>query len=143
MLLAWTAFLSNDGEVQLRIESALARDPDLLDPILLGISEHSEQHDRSAVGGPPDIDVHIETVPAWFPRSAVVAEIRRRYPDLQPTQMTPNLRRARTGALAVSPPTSCTSSPTPPDGNAAQSMPDRHRTVSRTVYDGPLPASTR
>lgn len=91
-LLGWTASVTSDDEVRDRVTAAITEQPDLLEPILLGISQQSEQRDREDWSRLLGIDIHIEDVPAWFPTSVVAAEIRRRYPDLQAAD-----RRSTTG----------------------------------------------
>lgn len=81
-LLAWTASLSTDQEVRADIEAALNDHPELLEPIISGVSQLSEQRDIEDFARVLGIDVHIEDLPDWFPRSVVVAEIRRQFPDL-------------------------------------------------------------
>ncbi|TDC10864.1 hypothetical protein E1267_02595 [Nonomuraea longispora] len=81
-LLGWTASISTAHEVRERIAMSLSGRPELLESILLGISQQSEQRDRNDWSRLLGIDVHVEDLPAWFPTSVVVAEIRRQYPDL-------------------------------------------------------------
>ena len=76
-IFAWTASVSTDDEVHERIAEALASQPALLEPIIIGVSAQSEQYD---LDGGVSVDVHIKELPPWFPVSAVAAEIRRRYP---------------------------------------------------------------
>jgi hypothetical protein len=82
-LLGWTASVTSDDEVRERVAAALTGHPDLLEPILLGVSQQTEQRDRNDWSRLLGIDIHLEEVPAWFPTSIVAAEIRRQYPDLQ------------------------------------------------------------
>lgn len=82
-LLGWTASISTDSEVRERIATAVTEQPELLEMILVGISQQSEEHDRNDWSQLLGIDVHIENLPAWFPTAVVAAEIRRRYPDLE------------------------------------------------------------
>jgi hypothetical protein len=83
-LLGWTASISTETAVRDHLAAVLTEQPDLLDVILLGMSQQSEQrsrHDWSRVLG---VDSHIEDLPAWFPTTSVAAEIRRQHPDLHP-----------------------------------------------------------
>jgi pterin-4a-carbinolamine dehydratase len=89
-LLGWTASLGTDAEVRERIAAAITAQPQLLEPILLGISQQSEQRDRHDWSRLLGIDVHIEELPTWFPTTEVAAEIRRQYPDLQPVNLHDN-----------------------------------------------------
>jgi hypothetical protein len=82
-LLAWAASVSTDAEVRESIAAALAREPNLLDLILIGVSQQSEQYDSGDWSRLLGINVYIEDLPAWFPTSAVAIEVRRQYPDLQ------------------------------------------------------------
>lgn len=82
-LLGWTASISTADEVRDRIAAAATARPELLEPVLLGISEYSERRHRDDWSTLLGIDSHIETLPAWFPTSIVAAQIRRRYPDLK------------------------------------------------------------
>ena len=59
------------------------RKPDLLELILIGISQQSERYDWNDWNRLLGIDIHIRDLPDWFPTPAVVAEIRRQYPALQ------------------------------------------------------------
>ncbi|WP_203717054.1 hypothetical protein [Asanoa siamensis] len=83
-LLSGTASISTDDEVRDRLASAITRRPELLDAILLGVSEQSEQHDHHDFSRVVGINVHIKRPPRWFPAAVVAAEIRRRHPELQP-----------------------------------------------------------
>lgn len=82
-LLGWTASVTSDDKVRDHVTAAITEQSDLLEPILLGISQQTEQRDREDWSRLLGIDIHIEDVPAWFPTSVVAAEIRRQYPDLQ------------------------------------------------------------
>jgi hypothetical protein len=86
-LLGWTASLGADDEVRERIAAAIAAEPQLLEPILLGISQQSEQRDREDWSRLLGIDVHIENLPTWFPVSEVAAEVRRQHPNLEPAEL--------------------------------------------------------
>jgi hypothetical protein len=83
-LLGWTASISTEAEVRARIAATIEAEPQLLEPLLLGISEQSEQRDNQDWSRLLRIDVHIENPPAWFPTAEVAAEIRCQHPDLQP-----------------------------------------------------------
>lgn len=61
----------------------MAGQPELLELILVGISQQAEQYDRDDWSRLVRINVYIEELPAWFPVSVAAAEIRRQYPDLQ------------------------------------------------------------
>lgn len=82
-LLGWTASVTSDNEVRDRVAAAITDQPDLLEPILLGVSLQAEQRDRDDWSRLLGIEIHIEEAPAWFPTSIFAAEIRRQYPDLQ------------------------------------------------------------
>lgn len=82
-LLGWTASVTTNDEVRDRVASAITEQPDLLEPILLGVSQQAEQYDLNDWSRRLGIEIHIENAPVWFPASVVAAEIRRQYPDLQ------------------------------------------------------------
>jgi hypothetical protein len=82
-LLEWTASVTSDDEVRDRVAAAITDQPDLLEPILLGVSQQAEQRDRNDWSRLLGIDIHIEDAPTWFPTAIITAEIRRQYPDLQ------------------------------------------------------------
>jgi pterin-4a-carbinolamine dehydratase len=82
-LLGWTASVTTDEEVRARIGAVITSQPDLLEPILLGISQYSERRDNNDWSQRLGVDVYIAELPSWLPISAMVAEIRRQYPDLQ------------------------------------------------------------
>jgi hypothetical protein len=83
-LLGWTASVTSDDEVRDHVTAAITEQRDLLEPILLGVSQQTEQRDREDWSRLLGIGVPIEDVPAWFPTSVVAAEIRRQHPDLLP-----------------------------------------------------------
>jgi len=83
-LLGWAASVTTEEEVRDRLAAAITEQPHLLEPILIGVSQQAEQHDRDDFSRLLGIDTFIEGVPTWFPTSAVAAEIRRQYPDLRP-----------------------------------------------------------
>jgi hypothetical protein len=82
-LLDLAASVGSGDEVRDRLAAAITGQPDLLEPILSGISRVAEQLNPDDWSQLIGIDIHIEDVPAWFPTSIVAAEIRRQYPDLQ------------------------------------------------------------
>ncbi len=82
-LLDLAASVGSDDEVRDRLAAAITGQPDLLEPILSGVSQVAEQLNPDDWSQSIGIDIHIEDVPAWFPTSIVAAEIRRQYPDLQ------------------------------------------------------------
>ena len=82
-LLGWAASVSTEDGVRERIAAVVAGQPELLESILVGISQQAEQRDRDDWSRLLRIDVHIEDLPGWFPTSVIAAEIRRQYPDLQ------------------------------------------------------------
>ncbi|MGA4786741.1 hypothetical protein [Nocardia sp. AB354] len=81
-LLDWTASVTNDDEVRERVAAAITDHPELLEPILLGVSQQTEQLIQSRWGR-LESSLYIKDVPTWFPTSIVAAEIRRQYPGLQ------------------------------------------------------------
>jgi hypothetical protein len=83
-LLGWAASISSEAEVRARIAAAIEAEPQLVELVLVGISEQSEQRDNQDWSRLLGIDVHIENPPAWFPTAQVAAVIRCQYPDLQP-----------------------------------------------------------
>jgi hypothetical protein len=84
-LLGWAASASTEDEVRDRLAAAVAGQPDLLEPILVGISQHAEQRDQDDWSQLLAIEVRIEDLPAWFPAAVIATEIRRQYPDLPAT----------------------------------------------------------
>ncbi|MFG2445004.1 hypothetical protein ACGFQG_19230 [Nocardia fluminea] len=83
-LLGWTASVTTDEDVRDRIAAAITEQPDLLKPILLGVSQQTEQRDRNDWNRLLGIGIHVKDLPPWFPTAVVASEIRRQYPDLQP-----------------------------------------------------------
>ncbi len=82
-LLGWTASIQTDDEVRDRVAAALADRPELLEPIIVGLAQYSEQLDRDDFSRTVSIGVHVEEIPAWVPLQELTAEIRRRFPDLK------------------------------------------------------------
>jgi hypothetical protein len=81
-LLGWTASISStDHEIRERIAISLTGRPELLEPILLAISQQSEQRDRNDWSRLLGIDVHVEDLPAWFPRPSSLPKFGVNIPD--------------------------------------------------------------
>lgn len=97
-LLGLTALTANDDEVRERITTAITERPELLEWILIGISQQSEEHHG---GGLIRIDIHVEDLPSWFPTSIIAAEIRRQHPNLAAVNHRNNARTSEDQTLRL------------------------------------------
>jgi hypothetical protein len=82
-LLGFTASVSSESEVSEHISNAIANNPALLEPILLGACSHIEERDSQDWSNVIGLRMSLAEPPFWFPTTAIAAEIRRQFPDLR------------------------------------------------------------